>query len=319
MRFSTNDVPEKDRQTYWREVFGHAIAKVDIEPLVDTPFHASVALTSLPDCHLIRGNSSPVEYVRTRALMADGNDDVFLTAVLDGAGSLRQRGREVALAQGEATLGTAGDIGRASGMSRYFSIRMPLHLVKSMAPAVEDRIARRIERDNPALRLLTSYVETEVWRQGEVAGTPELGQTLANHVLDLVALTIGASTDAAALAAQGGAAAARRALLRSEIDKSFLDPDFSLPTLARQVGVSTRYVQRLLEGMNSSFVKELTDRRLKRAFDLLRSPCSRHLSITDVALDCGFATMAHFHRLFRRRYGATPGALRNGRAVPSAS
>jgi len=30
----------------------------------------------------------------------------------------------------------------------------------------------------------------------------------------------------------------------------------------------------------------------------------------EVSQECGFSTVSHFHRIFRRRFGATPGEMR---------
>jgi AraC-like DNA-binding protein len=126
-----------------------------------------------------------------------------------------------------------------------------------------------------------------------------------------MALMFGAKGDAAEQAAQGGARAARLAQIQHEIQRGALDPDFSLPALARRIGVSARYVQQLLEQGNSSFVREILERRLTLAHEMLRSPRHRHQSIAEIAQACGFGTDTHFYRQFRRRFGVTPGEARH--------
>jgi AraC-like DNA-binding protein len=310
LRFSTDHLPEKDRLPYWREAFGRGVAKLDIESLVEGPFRGQAVLTNLPDCRLMLRDSQQTCARRTHRLIADGNDDIVLVFNLKGTGAAEQCGRKAMLAQGDAVLFSAAEAAFAQA-SRCLSVCIPLRLLKSMAPTIEDQFGKRIPRDNPTLRLLASYFET--WHQGELAATPELGRAFAGHIHDLVALTLSASADVAEMAAHGGGRVARLALIQREIERGFADPRFSLPTLANRTGVSARYVQMLLGQVNSSFVKEVNDRRLKRAFDLLlRSPPGRYLSLADIALECGFTTMAHFHRMFRRQYGVTPGELRNG-------
>jgi AraC-like DNA-binding protein len=169
----------------------------------------------------------------------------------------------------------------------------------------------------PVTVRLTNYVDA--WQQGEHATTPRMAQTLSDHIYDLVALIFGAGGDTAEQASQRGGRAARLALIRREIDRGFGDPDFSLPVLAHLVGVSPRYVQILLEEVDSSFVKEVTERRLQRALELLQSPRRRHLSVLEIAYECGFGTVAHFHRLFRRRYDATPGHFGRSKTADSAN
>ncbi|MGI6343470.1 MAG: helix-turn-helix domain-containing protein [Bacillota bacterium] len=51
----------------------------------------------------------------------------------------------------------------------------------------------------------------------------------------------------------------------------------------------------------------LTDVRIEQAAQLLQQ---RHLSVTEVALACGFASPAHFSTVFRRRMGVSPSDYR---------
>ncbi|HEY4135493.1 MAG TPA: helix-turn-helix transcriptional regulator, partial [Alphaproteobacteria bacterium] len=80
--------------------------------------------------------------------------------------------------------------------------------------------------------------------------------------------------------------------------------------LARRLDVTPRYVQLLLAEIETSFTDELTKRRLDRARETLASPHCFHKSIMDISQECGFSTISHFHRIFRRRFGVTPGEVR---------
>ncbi|MDR1968309.1 MAG: hypothetical protein LBQ32_06400, partial [Burkholderiaceae bacterium] len=250
LRLSTAHLPEKDRLPYWREVVGRHICGLDIEPLADATGHFGMTLSNLGGFTMICGDGlrQGAHYRRTRALIAaDGNDDMILMIALAGSVVGTQRGREIVMAQGEAVLASAGEAGWVTlpHMARLLTLRMPWRLLKPAAPALEERIARHIARENPALRLLTNYAEA--WQQDELPATPELRQMFVSHMHDLFALVAGASGDAAELAAQHGGRAARLAQIRHEIKQSALDPDFSLPALAQRVGVTPRYVQMLLE------------------------------------------------------------------------
>jgi AraC-like DNA-binding protein len=310
LRFSTDDVPEKDRIAYWRESVGRGIARLEIEPLTDEPFRGQVTVTCLPDCSVMLGEGPHSRYRRTRSLLSDGNDDAVFSIFLNGTSIGSQRGRESVLEPGDANLLTTGEACIAEA-SRFLNIRMPMRVLKAMAPRVEDQFALRIRRETLALRLLTHYIEGVP--PGELAvASPELSQTYANHIRDLVALTLGATGEAAEQAVQGGGHAAQLAMIRREIERGFADPDFSLIELARRTGIHPRHVQRLLEEANSSFIKETLERRLKLARDLLRSPQHRCQSVTEIAYACGFNTDTHFYRQFRQRFGATPKEARAG-------
>jgi hypothetical protein len=40
LRFSTHELPERERVPMWREEFGRSMVHVEMEPLSDAPFHA---------------------------------------------------------------------------------------------------------------------------------------------------------------------------------------------------------------------------------------------------------------------------------------
>ncbi|RMD88958.1 MAG: GlxA family transcriptional regulator [Alphaproteobacteria bacterium] len=85
------------------------------------------------------------------------------------------------------------------------------------------------------------------------------------------------------------------------------DP-LTLGELAQIAGVSTRQLNRLFrERLGASTMGHYRDLRLDTARRLVtQTP----LSLTEVAVACGFASSAQFSRAFRRRYGLPPSRLR---------
>ena len=87
-----------------------------------------------------------------------------------------------------------------------------------------------------------------------------------------------------------------------------LDGDVSLADLAKDCGVSAGHFARAFRqsaGMPPH--RWLLQRRVEQAKALLRD---RTLSLSDVALSCGFANQSHFTRVFARATGVSPGAWR---------
>jgi transcriptional regulator GlxA family with amidase domain len=77
---------------------------------------------------------------------------------------------------------------------------------------------------------------------------------------------------------------------------------------ARRIGLSTRQLDRLFsEKLHRSYAEHYRRIRLDRARDLLRqSP----VSITEIALGCGFSSASHFSRAYRQAFGVTPATER---------
>ena len=93
-----------------------------------------------------------------------------------------------------------------------------------------------------------------------------------------------------------------------------LEEPLSREALAEIAGVTVRQLERLFA---SRLATTLGDAylalRLDRARRLLRQT---GLSVTEVAIACGFAAAGHFARVYRRRFGVTPSADRAA-AVPA--
>jgi AraC-like DNA-binding protein len=130
------------------------------------------------------------------------------------------------------------------------------------------------------------------------------------HLVDLVALAIGAEGEAREIAEQRGARAVRLAAIQRMISQQFGNPNLNAATIAVQLGVTPRYVHLLLEATGRSFTQHLLDQRLEQAAALLRDPRRQDRQIADVARETGFTDLSHFNRVFRRRFGDTPSGVR---------
>lgn len=98
----------------------------------------------------------------------------------------------------------------------------------------------------------------------------------------------------------------------SVIDTRLADPELGLRDIAGEVGLSSRYVQRLFELHGDGFTRYIRQRRLERSraelLDLSRSA----ISIAQIAHSWGFTSASHFSRSFRDAFGISPRALREG-------
>jgi AraC-like DNA-binding protein len=312
VRFSTADIPERDRVAVWREVIGRKVVRVDIEPLHDRPFHVDARLYGLPGVGIMSAQMSEFRLARSPALVADGNDDLRLAVNTSGAETVVQRGRELALGAGDAILVSMAETGSIlrSSPGQRFGFNIPLNVLAPLVTDVEDAAVRLIPRDTPALRLLMSYVG--VLRDEAAMATPELRRLVAAHIHDLVALALGATRDAEAVAQGRGARAARLRAIRLDIAENLGRGDFSIDLVARRHRLGTRYIQRLFETDGTTFSEFVIGQRLSRSHRMLSNPRLANRTIGDIAGACGFSDPSYFGRCFRRFYGVTPSDVRAG-------
>jgi len=98
--------------------------------------------------------------------------------------------------------------------------------------------------------------------------------------------------------------------LKADIEASLNQPTLSLERLAATHGVTARYFQKLFEAEGRTFSDYLLERRLERAFHLLRDGNRLERAVSTIAFDVGFGDLSYFNRTFKKRFGATPREIR---------
>jgi AraC-like DNA-binding protein len=309
--FSTADLPESERVAMWREHYGQTIFRAEAKPLCDASFRAAVVSRALPELHLLFGSLSAVRIARTRAFLADGNDDLALVINHAGRIAATARAREVALEEGDAVLVSSGE---ATAFNRStaggsFSIRIPYSVLSSLVVDVDDLVMRPIPRQIGLLKLLTNYVNPLL--NEDLPLTPEFLRLAVTHVHDLVALALGATREAAQVAQNRGMRAARLSSAKAHIVTNSTDPSLSIRSVARDLGVTPRYLQSLFEHDGSTFSAFLLNQRLTRAHRMLTNPKFDRYRVSAIAYEVGFGDISYFNRCFRQRYGITPRDVRD--------
>jgi AraC-like DNA-binding protein len=294
----------------WREIYGRNIVNVDIETIGDTPFHASVTFQGLPGVGLVTGSRSPAHYHVGRQHLANVRDSFGLSVLLSGAATTKQLGREIICRPGTASIisGTDPSTNTMHVFGRFITFVLPRPEVSALVRDLDASYARQLPAENGPLRLLIRYVQT---LQGNGPLDAALAKAAASHMIDLVALAIGADPDAAHEARQRGVAAARLQAIKADIRERLGAGDLSAATIALRHGVTPRYVQKLFERDGTTFSEFLLARRIEHAIQLLRDPAFVAYTISMIAFECGFRDLSYFNRAFRRACNATPSDIRN--------
>jgi YesN/AraC family two-component response regulator len=78
----------------------------------------------------------------------------------------------------------------------------------------------------------------------------------------------------------------------------------SLDQMAKSLNVSTFYFCKMFKKATGlTFTDYLSRTRIERAKNLLLNP---HVRVSEVAYDCGFISLTHFNRIFKRVEGKSP-------------
>jgi AraC-like DNA-binding protein len=309
-RFSSDDVPERDRLAFVRDVYGRTIVKHDIEPRPDSPFRWQSVLRTSPGLGLASTNCSDVRTERTHAQI--DSDDLVLNITMAGKRIVRQFGREAVVGVGEIAVTRSLDVASCDCYpdSRLLNIRVPVNVLRPMLADLDAVIARVIPAHIESLPLLLKYAE--ILQTTDALKRADTRHLFVTHMHDLVALSLGVTRAAAHIANERGVPAARLSAMRADITRNIERGDLTIDVIARRHRVTPRYVSMLFNKDGLTFSQFVLHERLSRVYRALIDPRIAVRSISDIAFATGFGDLSYFNRTFRRRYSASPSEVRQG-------
>lgn len=250
--------------------------------------------------------------IRREGMRQEG-DLLYLCMTLTGTTVGSRGGREMTLSDGDAVLMTNEEATWAMtspSSATIAGIRVPRSAIAPLIPKLENITMQRIARDTSGLKLVRKYLD--IVADDEALAAPASQRLIISHFYDLVALALGASSDAKALAADRTVSAVRLAAIKADIVANLDDGNLNATMVSTRSGVTVRYLHKLFEGEGVTYSEFVLRERLARAYHDLRSPLHSRRAIGTIAFDLGFNDLSYFNRAFRRRYNATPSEIRDG-------
>jgi len=171
----------------------------------------------------------------------------------------------------------------------------------------DDYLGLKMDREIPMHGILSQFVNSLVQRMDLLE--PATVQRLEANILDLLITSLQTergSTKALPINAADKHLEQIKQFISLHLKDRRLSPDF----IAQAEGISKRYLHKLFMEESVSVSKYIQLKRLEECQRVLTNSDFHHLSTTDIALDCGFGDISHFHRCFKAQYKMTPRQLR---------
>jgi AraC family transcriptional regulator, positive regulator of tynA and feaB len=149
---------------------------------------------------------------------------------------------------------------------------------------------------------------------------PRLGPKTAEPLVEafLHSISDGIGDSGVALARPASVMDKRFADIQACIQKYLTAQDLTCDRVAAHCGVSPRYVCYVLRARDTSFSELLWTQRLQKSRDWLVSTSFQRYPIHKIASMAGFKSAAHFSRMFKSSFGASPNEFRTGFATARA-
>jgi AraC-like DNA-binding protein len=281
---------------------------VSFVPMPDRVGGIDFVIRKLPGLGLLSGT---VEGIRHEHRREDNDDDFSFHLNRRGRSIVRARGRETVLRDGDAMLLSYTESRTITRPEPVFHrvLRLPRAALAPLVRNIDDAVLRAIPDGTGALSLLSHYAGALMG--DPAAEVPQTRQLVINHLCDLIAVTLGVTGDAAAIAERRGIRIARLGAIKSDIEAHLTDPQLSPSAVAKRQRISDSYIRKLFAYEDTSFTDFVLMRRLAKAHRLLVDPRWADRNIASIAFASGFADLSYFNRTFKRLHGATPSDIRS--------
>lgn len=307
---TTEGLRPAERFEFWRDSIARSALEFRMEPVAQAP-HGQIRIAALGSLGLMQFDGAvATRYTRGRVEIARSQGPYYFVQLqLYGHCLLERREEQSILSVGDGfvgdplrefdmVFGAPGNAGKRSLVARF-----PRQALSARLPR-PDLVDRAILWGNrPLTRLLTSYLLNGLDIADEA--TPEAAALFEEHAVELLAQALRESW---AEQPQPSAAWREAIFVRAcrLIRLRHGDPRLAPQRLARELGISTRLLQRIFAERGETVMKRIFAERTARAAELLGAPDAMHRSVTDIAFSCGFNDSSHFGRVFAARMAMTP-------------
>jgi AraC family transcriptional activator of tynA and feaB len=309
---STAFVPDRLSREFWR--FGVLNrSEADFHPEdISAPYRGRVRGFIGRRSQIRDGRCDPIIMRRTTEMCRrDGADEILLSAALHVGGEVRVGGPEqmVSVHAGDLiVLDFAKPVTVDAGQYREVNFRLARPLVAAVIGRDPAILNGRVLPRTPLTRMLFANLRDfadalPTMEQAEREAALEASTEFALQTLDFVVR--GFEIDDGAPSTLLFEAAER--VIDRNLGLRRLSPDW----LAHKLGCSRSALYRLFRVRGHPVMEFVSEKRLTKAFASLADP-DNSLTIADVAASCGFDDPSSFSRMFRRRFGCAPRALRAG-------
>ncbi len=304
--WSTEDVPQREALAYWCDSIGQVLLELEIEASGHSGFSAQLDQYSLGPATANFLTATSQSVARTRAGIARSLQESFLLVQL-------REGEFEFDGQGQSTVVRNGDCILIDSQYRYevrcpqrthcLILQLPARWLRAFLPRPELLAGRVLRPGNGWASALTATVAA--LQREELSQLALPPGVVAEQIASLLALAAGPMAAAASSRPDQLGRRLHQAL-RDRYHETGLTP----ACVARELGISARYLHYLFARRNTTFGRELTRIRLEKAHRLLSDRRCLDTSLGDIAACCGFAEGSHFARCFRTRFGLAPGEYR---------
>jgi len=314
VRFSTDDLPPRDRVAFWCDYFAKQAHSITPSEIPDPRTFRAEARGSVAGAFALLDIQSGLERVqRTTADVAKDKTEAFFIRRFRRPAIWRVAPGSVPVD----LIHEPGDFCMSSSEWRFdaeskgaASFDMLVVPQAALSPLLAGgRLARpfRLPGASPLGSLLGAAMDAAKAQAPLLAD--ELGEAVLRNLCGLVTLACGASDEGAEWG-RDSLRSAQLAAVKRHVDLHLADPGLTPASAAATLGISARQLHRLFEPSGSTFARYVLRQRLLQCRDTIAGATGTGRSVVDIAFGWGFNSMATFYRAFVSEFGSPPAVMR---------
>ena len=305
IKYSTNDIPVKEREEWLHEVICREYAHVEITPPADGNLFNEMVIYPWKNLRLSSIQSNEITLKRkSHEPNSFSHDAYFAVILLSGRYCLQQNGKEVSLQPGDISLYDA-TLAHQISCSEKFSkliISIPRPILRDRITGVENCTALRIPGNFGVGAVAANFIRSILSQTNHL--TAHEFSRLSEYSLDLLTLALATVRPEKFNLSKSRSLTLNR--VKAYLEEHLSDSDINPTLVANEVGLSPRYINTLFKEEETSLMRYISQRRLENCRKDLLDPIQIGARISDIAFRWGFNDLSHFSRVFKQRYDYSP-------------
>ncbi|MEJ6488925.1 helix-turn-helix domain-containing protein [Leucobacter sp. USCH14] len=296
--------------TTFRGIVASSFVPLRVSAESPGPFSARLASADADDVVFTEVVARPHLVERTPETIADGGSGYYkVSLLLSGSSILVQDGREVVMQPGDLSVyDTSRPYSLLFGEEfRNLIMMFPKDRVDLPIPFTEQLTAVSLGREHCGLApVVTAFLSQFPAQLANLDG--RVRAKLAHTSLNLMSTLFSSILDTDP--AQRDPHQLLLQKMTSYIESHLGDTDLTPSTIAAAHYISTRHLHSLFREADTTVSTWIRERRLERCRADLLDPVLRDRTVSTIAARWGFTDAAHFSRVFKAAFGASPSELR---------
>lgn len=306
IEFSTQGTPGPKRSAEWHRAIASAYFPLELVFRDAARFDGRLAIWQIGEVSLSRLTSEALSYHRRAGHLrsVSGEEEYLVTVPVSSPVSFRQCGKEVHCAPGGFILERSHepyDFAHASAADLWV-LKVSARMLAGRIRAPDRFCSLGFDASAGAGGLLADMLPLLPRRLGSLGR--ESRAAVGRQLVDLIGLAV-AEDPRTLTSGQSSVRLAHLTRIEALVRRRLSEPGLDAAAIAREVGISVRYLHDLFRDTGQPVGQWIRDQRLEAARAALADPGNRQ-SIATIAYACGFNDQAQFSRSFRDGFGLSP-------------